>query len=368
MARATAEGYLNSALRIVEYLPLEMKEVEGRSWDFTQYRGQTITEGASMTVSRVPCYQLVVGGTAVEDIYLQDATSWLARANGLYNRSAGNRFVVIDHVKAGQYVTVTGVQSYGSLNYQTVVNGTQKVMNSTPTTLIFQVNEDGTFAFNPSRYLYIQSIVISDDLSTSRTITYDEVSGYTTFYWNKAIAIPDSVTAYTAQLNEAQDALTLHEITSGYIPACMPVVLYAEGKRGQSDVVTEATDIPSDTLYSDLRGILIAQNTSEYVTDGQVYVLSRQEEASTIGFYKYTGETLAANKAYLVVPASKANAPIVRFDFGQGAADNVTGIEDLNTADAHTTAPARIFDLQGRALRQAPQHGIYLLNGRKVIR
>jgi hypothetical protein len=165
-------------------------------------------------------------------------------------------------------------------------------------------------------------------------------------------------------LNEDKDALNLTEIEGGYIPALTPAILVAADRKGESDVVTEAEDVEVEAISSSLKGILIAQTASEYVTSGQVYVLSRKEDASSIGFYKFSGETLAANKAYLVLPAAE-NAPMVRFNFDEGNVGNVTGIESI---EAENGAQARIFDLQGRSLRQAPQKGMYILNGHKVIR
>jgi hypothetical protein len=229
---------------------------------------------------------------------------------------------------------------------------------------VFNVIEDGTFAVKLHRYNYVKSIEVSEDLSASRTISYDAVTGYATFYWNKTIEIPSGVKAYTGELNKDMDALNLTEIEGGYIPALTPAILVAADRKGESDVVTEAEDVEVEAISSSLKGILIAQTASEYVTSGQVYVLSRKEDASSIGFYKFSGETLAANKAYLVVDAASA-APMVRFNFDEGNVGNVTGIESI---EAENGAQARIFDLQGRSLRQAPLKGIYIQDGHKVIR
>ena len=44
--------------------------------------------------------------------------------------------------------------------------------------------------------------------------------------------------------------------------------------------------------------------------------------------------------------------------------NTVTGISEVKTA---TSAPARIYDLAGRLLRQKPSKGIYIINGKKRI-
>lgn len=235
-------------------------------------------------------------------------------------------------------------------------------LHSSAQTITYIVSSGLAFAKVPS-HTTIESIIYSKDISNARTISYDAVTSYTTFYWDKPIAIPEGVTAYIGTLNDAQDVLTLSEISSGYIPACTSAVLVTEEKKGTSEEVT-AADVDFAAIESDLKGILIAQTASEYVADGNAYVLSRKEDASSIGFYKFAGSTLAANKAYLVLPSASTAAPMVRMSF-EDEVDNVSGIESVATEG---TAPMRMFDLQGLRLSKAPLKGMYIMNGHKVIR
>jgi hypothetical protein len=159
-------------------------------------------------------------------------------------------------------------------------------------------------------------------------------------------------------LNSDQSALDLAKVTT-VIPAKTAVILQAE----EGTYTFEPTDdaATTDDSNNDLQGTTTALTTANI--EGTVYVLSAPN-GENVGFYKYTGETLAANKAYLVLDEA-SEAPVVRFNFGDGEVGNVSGIESIAADNA---APVRLFDLQGRVLRQAPQHGMFIQNGHKVIR
>jgi hypothetical protein len=143
------------------------------------------------------------------------------------------------------------------------------------------------------------------------------------------------------------------------IPANTAVILKADEGTYTFEATEEA--VTSSDNANALKGTTTDLATSE--VSGTVYVLSTST-TNGVGFYKFSGNTLAANKAYLVLPAAET-APMVRFNFDEGNVGNVTGIESI---EAENGAQARIFDLQGRSLRQAPQKGMYILNGHKVIR
>jgi hypothetical protein len=198
-------------------------------------------------------------------------------------------------------------------------------------------------------------IIFTFDYNQVIDVTVSSV-GYATFFSEYTTAIPLGVEAYVGALSADNTTLTLTAI-SEYIPAYTAVVLKAEEGDYKFATTTETVEAIE---VNDLQGTYSESSTKD--VEGQVYILSHTD-GENVGFYKYEGETLAANKAYLVLPANSA-APVVRFNFGEGT-DNVSGIESI---EAENAGVARIFDLQGRSLRQAPQKGMYILNGRKVIR
>lgn len=90
--------------------------------------------------------------------------------------------------------------------------------------------------------------------------------------------------------------------------------------------------------------------------EGTVYTLN--VENGQLGFYRYTGATLSARRAYLVMPGAAAVHPIYIVD----------GSEDAGISEMTTTQPSQqYYDLQGRHISQ-PQRGIYIVNGKKMVK
>lgn len=96
----------------------------------------------------------------------------------------------------------------------------------------------------------------------------------------------------------------------------------------------------------------------ESETGKRVYTLGRARN-SYINFYHYTGTTLAANKAYLLVePSTNANAFSILFD-GDATGINVV---DVNNVDGAW------YNLQGVKMQGEPtSKGVFIHNGKKVV-
>lgn len=121
--------------------------------------------------------------------------------------------------------------------------------------------------------------------------------------------------------------------------------------KGAADTKYEFVHLTNDSeATSVLRGVL-----EDTPATGNELVLG--VNADVVGFYKFTGTTLAAGKAYYVPAAGSASRVLVDFD---GA---------LTSIDFAPVAPAagEIFDLQGRRVMNA-QKGLFIVNGKKVIR
>ncbi len=103
----------------------------------------------------------------------------------------------------------------------------------------------------------------------------------------------------------------------------------------------------------------IPKSTVEGQNPGKiVYTLGRGKD-SYINFYHYTGTTLAANKAFLLVDAgNNVKSFTVRFD------GDATGI---NTVDANNVDGAW-YNLQGIRMQGEPtSKGVFIHNGKKVV-
>ncbi len=174
--------------------------------------------------------------------------------------------------------------------------------------------------------------------------------GYATFYADEPVTIPDGVTAYVATTN-TNSTLTCTAIEDGIIPAENGVVLKAS-EGSYTFAVTSYTG-------SGYTNLLSGTSTDLDVTSGSVYTLAN--ENSTLGFYKFSGTTIPAHKAYLKAEtASSVKGFSIVFND-----DETTGIEAVPTTT--TVANGAIYNLQGQRVSTPTRGGIYIQNGRKFI-
>ena len=183
--------------------------------------------------------------------------------------------------------------------------------------------------------------------------------GYATIYSPVELALShDRFKAYTATINEAGTAITLTE--QSVVPANTGVVLeYQEGAEIENGyVLLQIKETTLTGVESELRGTF----ADSYVAD-DAYILAKPEGYEA-GFYKakknYENGTKFLNngfKAYLPKLAS-SEARFYVFDFG-----TETGIEGIESENAK----AEIYDLSGRRVQNA-QKGLYIVNGKKVIK
>lgn len=148
--------------------------------------------------------------------------------------------------------------------------------------------------------------------------------GYATFYAPCNVEIPAkatdnsdiTVTAYTGTYSSGY--LTLAALTGNttIIPAGEAVVLKSTGGN-KAFVLTPTTSSEGTAGTNTLVG------TSKLIsTPANSYVLGRQGEPAVTAFYKFTGDNIPANKAYLVIGSYPA--PSIRFE-----EENATDIHNV---------------------------------------
>ena len=165
-------------------------------------------------------------------------------------------------------------------------------------------------------------------------------AGYATMYVPCAVTIPEGITAYVGKINGNYLDLTK---VNGTIPAGTAVIL--EGEEGTYKV-SIADDV--DPVENDLKGTYVAAKPEG--------ALTLQVVDGDLGFYTFDGDAIGANKAYLVLPDAGVKGIQIRFG-GEDAIQTVKAGNEQNV----------IFDLAGRRVQQA-QKGVYIVNGRKIIR
>lgn len=192
--------------------------------------------------------------------------------------------------------------------------------------------------------------------------------------------------------------LPLTEITT-YVPARTPIIVETNSTAAADNKIVPSADdaamTATTTVYPDFYGAcfnvgktnasdnygqLIEQViqkmfgyapnalTTELATryginaDGTIYTLNKnsKDTYNPMGFYKYTGTSLAANKAFLV-PSTSAPS---KFYIGFPESTGTTAIQNINAGETQKTY--EYYDLQGRRVSK-PTHGVYIVNGKKVI-
>lgn len=198
-------------------------------------------------------------------------------------------------------------------------------------------------------------LIAATDLSVDVTIGD---AGYATAYLPYDVTLPTGLEAYAVTAAAGESAiLTQVDDIKGH----EGVILKGDAKTYTLKVGAATSDFSSNLLEGSI--------FDAYVNGG--YVLSNG--TSGVGLYKAAlnkneaGENGTthfknnAGKAYLPASAVAAGTRYFLFDFG-----NATGIESIEGAE-NANGNAAIYDLSGRRVQKA-QKGIFIINGKKVIK
>ena len=179
-------------------------------------------------------------------------------------------------------------------------------------------------------------------------------AGYATFFAPVAVEIPEGVEAYYTEEVDGK-AVMLTAIETGVIPANTGVILMGEANTYNFNITADAEAVAGNKLAGTC--------AAEYVSE-DAYVLSKVD--GVVGMYKalknQEGNTSWLNngfKAYLPATAG-GEARFLVFNFG-----TETGIDELKGENGNVKA--EIYDLSGRRVQNA-QKGLYIVNGKKVVR
>ena len=99
---------------------------------------------------------------------------------------------------------------------------------------------------------------------------------------------------------------------------------------------------------------------SEFIARKLIRVFNTgKQSVNPLGFFKYNGTTIKANKGFIVLSEELANANVAIVD-AQTYADGISEI-------ATETKSNVVYDIQGRIVAN-PTKGLYIVNGKKVIK
>ncbi|MBQ8364300.1 MAG: hypothetical protein IJX41_00255 [Bacteroidaceae bacterium] len=262
-------------------------------------------------------------------------------------------FEIVDansNVIAGDYHSgSTGNNSEGNVY-------TVNVPEAGTYTARFYVWSDGSNRLDATNGTITISFDEFDTTTLSHTVNF--VADYATLHLGYKVAIPEGVEAYV--VSGLQGWALLAPVTN-VIPAATPVILKRTNTE-KSEYTFAYTETAGTTPESNLLRGSIA---NQYVV-ADAYVLANG--ANGVGLYKTAKNQLDntaflnnANKVYMV--ASEGNQALsYSFNFDWAGTTGIEGVE------AEGAQNGKIYDITGREVKAITVPGIYIVNGKKVVK
>ena len=205
----------------------------------------------------------------------------------------------------------------------------------------------GWEANNPASQWYV---VPATDVEIDMTAQGDKK--YASAYLPFGVSNVAGATAYTGALNAEKNAIDMTATTA--VPANTGFVLVGTEDKATL-TIGEAAAIEGNALIGTNTGIAFAEATpkANYLVFGV--------NADKVGFYTPGNVTaIPANKAY--INASALSVSAIALNFG----NTVTGINAATINNGENNAP--IYDLSGRRVWAPVKGGLYIQNGKKLVK
>lgn len=206
-----------------------------------------------------------------------------------------------------------------------------------------------TAPFPVSTTTTVKAIAVQDGETSSiatRTFTYcppvtvnlggEERLG--TLYTSYPVTLPEHTQAYViTDKDDEAGTLTLSAFspTNGVLPDSVPFILQNENT---TSLILHFTTEPADGRpdYEESLVMGTAERTAK-PEDVQILALGLAYDKTTLGFYPYTGDTLAANRVYLTLPTTSEYIWVNSVD------EYVSGAEYVFASDCKNGKPAGYY-------------------------
>ena len=270
----------------------------------------------------------------------------------------------------GTYLTNT--KEYTRIKWSEASNKSQGVWivdDRGSYTNIQNIKSQRYFFFSDNRKIFLayknnssKNINLYEEILTEVPVSVSSVGYATLYYEDRALKVPDGVTAMTYAYNESAQSLVVSKTyeAGSVIPAGVAVVLKAQPGEYTFTVSDEAGEKPKST---NLYGYNVPSTTS---VDGmsKYYMLSlnAKNDLNSVGFYwgveNGTAFNSEAHKAFLALPES---ATAKSFTF----ADIADGIASVSRCSDDSDSP--VYSLTGIRMSGKLPAGIYVRGGKKFI-
>ena len=282
---ATNEAYIGT---VVGYL--QSVSGQGNSSSSYNFVVNTSTNGSNsvygLNINDVStlnnhCHALTCGEAApVSDTYTVNGTGITVSGTATVS------YAGVDYFSKDTDITVSAASDYTLSG----VSFTPEGGADTPATS----NGNGTWTFTMPDSDVIVNVLGDKAVSTQAGIVLGENDYVSTFYDGKTdYQLPNRAKAYTANLEDGK--IVFHQIGDDgrVIPHGTAAIIVSDVTGVSLSVLT------STTVTAHAGNILRGTDTAIAKPAGTVYVLNISE--GTLGFYKFTGSTIPAHKAYYVV-------------------------------------------------------------------
>lgn len=318
-----------------------------------------LTEGYYRLVNCKDKNYLHINGTILKD----QAGKEKAVGSVVYFKSTGTE---------GQYSVLVEGKYLGTVTRSQDINlgeeankGTYTVTSNNFISLVHEVSTNNDTDY---RYLHVNGgnavgweantpasqwyIIPATDVEIDMTAQGDNT--YASAYLPFSVSAVDGATAYVGALNADKNAIDMKGVSG--VPANNGFVLVGNGSKATLTIGDAAAIEGVNALTGTNTGVTFAD-----VTPRANYLVFGVND-NKVGFYTPSNSVPAipANKAYINASALNINA--VALNFG----GNVTSINAATLINGENNAP--IYDLSGRRVWAPVKGGLYIRNGKKIIK
>lgn len=364
-----------------------VKIAQTLEYDTWTYSGETVDKTS---------YRLFTKGSYVESAEFDLST--LAKVviyGGTYGGENYNSLTIGDGVNVWKEVVVNGNEATRENSFEDgtplsgngklrIISNVGSVLGTIPNGVRVSKIEIYTNQPVPTYYGYCTTVgAAAKPTYTSAIVNFVAHAGadyYATFSNAKVVFMPENVTVQTVAVASNKITLTTNveevfgdpatvniegsEITGYYIPANTGVLLESKDKT----VTYYTVDNIGNTGYVDGFNMLMPSVAGGVFTaePGKVYYkLAYNDYTANTGLGFYWGAdnggafSVKAGTAYLAVPAGETTAK------GFTLNGEATGIEGVN---ANVENAKAIYNLNGQRVASMAKPGLYIVNGKKVVR
>lgn len=235
-------------------------------------------------------------------------------------------------------------------------------------------NQRGGLGAATKEVNYVPSTAITLELKELKegTPQYEQYKGYgwSTICLPFNSKVPDGLTVYAANGDDKFDKAVIADDYQLYLKSVDVLNgTDADGKNYGYVVYgpVGTYEFRSSSKTSDVITILSGNPTSESIDRGNnnCYVMSNKTTYG-LGFYKYTGATLAANRAWLPINMVDMNS---QTDASKAISFFIVNDDDVTTAitDVDRVGDEVIYNLHGQRIQRSQMRrgGVYIINGVK---